>query len=377
MVSKKEVLSGLIIIVAVPLIVLVLYTLAGWNLVSIIEQIVTGILVALITAGVGLLVHGLRKKDEKISITSSTEKKKGWRSRLRLSIRKERRNEIWQRAIMLIIVGPIFFIAMVTITPSNSLEPQASFLLTFMKIFGGCIGIGFAAGGVLLLSNLVYDWWEPRQQIIRSKRNAYLKVTKDFDNAFDAVQQVSNATTKRIMLNDFQSQLANLIQYEWNEVKNRIEKKVLDCLIPEKFSNDPHMKLHIQFLDMIIDRYGQNVVEKVRKKWLKEFERMYNDPNYSTDNISRIFWILQELHGYNENLLERLVDDATRWTKLKFTLLSNNIGFSELKKRDEMAYDRVLRYLRRRMDDSGHNENDEAFKRLESLYRTAKREEKS
>jgi len=374
MTSKNEVISGLIIIVAVPVIVLVLYA-TGWNLMSVIEQIVTGLLVGLLTVGGGLLYHGLRKKSEKIPAMPST-KKKGWRSRLRLSIRKERRGEIWQVAFTIVICGPILIIAMLTIAPTESLEPQASLMYNFMKIFGACVGIGLTTWGVLLISNLIYDWWEPRQQIIRSNRTAYLKVTKDFDNAFDAVQQVSDKTTKSIMLSDFQSQLVKLSKYEWDKVKNRIENKVLDCLIPEKFFDDPHVKLHIQFLDIIIDRYCQNVVEKVRKKWLKEFERMYNDPNYSTDNISRIFWILQELHGYNENLLKRFIDDATRWTKMKFTLLSNNIGFSELKKRDEMAYNRVLQYLIRRMDDAGQNENDETFKRLEILYRIA-REEKS
>ncbi len=372
MASKKEVIYGLIILVAVILVVLGLFA-AGWNLMSAIEQIVTGILVALITAGFGLIVHGLRKKGEKIPAMSSTEIKKGWRSRLRLSIRKEGRLDIWMTAIALVISGPILIIIIVPMAPSVSLEPQASFTYIFVKIFSVCVGIGLTAWGVLLTSNLVYDWWGPRQRLIRSRRDAYLKVTKDFDNAFDAVQQVSDTTTKGIMLKDFQSQLVKLCEYEWEQVKDRIENKVLGCLIPDKFSNDPHSKLYIQFLAMIIDRYGQNAVEKISKKWLTEFERMYNDPNYRTDVISMTFGIFQELQGYNENFLESLIDDATRWTEMKFNLLSNNIGFSELKKRDEIAYNRVLQYLRRKMDDAGQNKNDEAFKRLETLYAIAKR----
>lgn len=370
MASKKEVISGLIILVAVPLVVLGLYA-AGWNLMSAIEQIVTGILVALITAGGGLIVHGLRKKGEKIPAMSSTEKKKGWRSRLRLSIRKERRLEIWEMAIALVISGPILIVIMVTLTSSEPLTSQASLVYIFIKILSIGVGIGLTAWGILLASNLVYDWWEPRQRLIRSSRAAYLKVTKDFDNAFEAVQQVSDTTTKRIMLTDFQSQLVKLSKYEWNQVKDRIEK-VLDCLIPNKFSNEPHVTLYIHFLAIVINHFGENVIPAISKKWLKESERMCDDPDYSTDDLSMIFGMLQELHGYSEDYLERLIDDATRWTQLKFSLLSNNFGFSELKERDEIAYSRVLQYLRRKMDDAGQNENDEVFKRLETLYTIAK-----
>jgi hypothetical protein len=370
MASKKEVISGLIILVAVPLVVLGLYA-AGWNLMSAIEQIVTGILVALITAGCGLIVHGLRKKDEKIPAMSSTEKKKGWRSRLRLSIRKERRLEIWEMAIAMVISGPILAIIIVTIAPSEPLEPQASLIFYFMKIFSICVGIGLTAWGVLLTSNLVYDWWEPRQRLIRNRRDTYLKVIKDFNNAFEAVQQVSDTTTKRIMLTDFQRQLVKLTEYEWNQVKDRIEE-VLDCLIPDKFSKEPHVRSYIAILNIITHHYCENVIHIINKKWLKELEGMYDDPNYPTDDIVIILNILQKLHGYSADYLEKLIDDATRWSQMKFSLLSHNIGFSELKERDETAYNRVLQYLRRKMDDAGKNESEETFKRLETLYSIAK-----
>ena len=245
-------------------------------------------------------------------------------------------------------------------------------LIKFIKIFSICFGVGFTAWGVILTSNLVYDWWEARQRPIRQRRNTYLKVTKDFDNAFEAVLQVTNTTTKKIMLNDFQSQLAKLTEYEWNIVKDRIEK-VLDRLIPKKLSGEPHSSLHIQFLAMIIDKYSQNVVETISKKWLKEFERMYNDPAYHTAYISLIFTIFQELLGYDENFVERLIDDSTRWTGMKFSLLSQSVGFSKLRERDEVAYNRVLQYLRRRMDDAGKNENEEIFQRLVALHAIAKR----
>ena len=372
MVSKKEVISGLIILVAVPLAVLILYSVGAiLDLMSAVEQIITGILVAVFVAGFGLIVHGLRKKDEKIPAMSSI-KKKGLLSRLRLSIRKEKRREIWEMAIGMIIFSPFLIISMVTIAPSEPLEPQASLIFYFMKTFAISIGIVFTAWGVLLLSNLVYDWWEARQRPIRQRRNEYLNVIKGFDNAFEAVQQVSDTTTKKIMLSDFQSQLSKLTEYEWSLAKDRIEK-VLDLLIPEKFSDDPHAKLHIQFLNIIIDKYGQIVTERISKKWQREFERMYNDPKYRTDYISTIFSILQELHGYDEDFLERIIDDSTRWTQMKFSLLSQSIGFSELRKRDEIAYKNVLRYLRRKLDDAGKSENDETFKRLETLYSIAKR----
>jgi hypothetical protein len=154
MVSKKEVFSGLIILVAVPLVVVVLYA-NGWNLVSLIEQIVTGILVGVISLGCGLFVHGLRKKGENIPVMSSTEKKKSWRSKFRLSTRKDMRSKSWEMALMFVIFGPIMIIMMVTIFPSEPLEPQASLMLNFIKIFGTCIGIGFTVWGILLISNLV------------------------------------------------------------------------------------------------------------------------------------------------------------------------------------------------------------------------------
>jgi hypothetical protein len=372
MASKKEVLSGLIILIAVLVTLLALsYIGVIQNLMSAIEQVITGVLASVFGGGLLLILKGIRRKDERVPEFSS-KKKKGIVSRLRFSIRKERRVDIAQTAITSVIFGPILIIVILSIIQSQTLAPQAILPVTFITITSICVGIGLTIWGALLLSNLLLDTWEARQGPIRQRRKAYLIVTKDFDNAFEAVQQVSDTTTKRIMLNDFQSQLSKLIEYEWNQVKDRIEK-VLDSLIPEKFSDDPYVKLHIQFLAMIIDKYGQTVIEKISKKWLKEFERMYNDPDYRTDNISVIFDIFQELHGYDENFLESLIDDSTRWTQIKFSLLLDHIGFSELRKRDEVAYNGVLQYLRRKMDDAGQNKNDEAFKRLEMLYSIAKR----
>jgi hypothetical protein len=371
MVSKKEVISGLIILIAVPSTLFVLsYVGVIQNLMSAIEQVITGVLATVFGAGFLLILKGIRKKDEKIPAMAS-EKKKGLLSRLRFSIRKERRIDVGQSAIASVIFGPILIIIMFTIVPSETLASQASVAYTFIKIASICVGIGLTAWGALLLSNLLLDTWEARQRPIRQRRNEYLKVTKDFDNAFEAVQQVSDTTTKRIMLTDFQKQLVKLTKYEWNQVKDRIEE-VLGCLIPDNFSKEPHMRSYIAILNMIIHHYCENVIHTINKKWLKELEGMYDDPNYPTDDIVIILNILQKLHRYSADYLEKLIDDATRWSQMKFSLLSHNIGFSELKERDETAYNKVLQYLRRKMDDAGKNESEETFKRLETLYSIAK-----
>jgi hypothetical protein len=57
----------------------------------------------------------------------------------------------------------------------------------------------------------------------------------------------------------------------------------------------------------------------------------------------------------------------------KFQALGNSIELWELKKKDIDAHARVSQYIIQKMDDAEKNKDDEACKRLESLYNLSKR----
>lgn len=174
------------------------------------------------------------------------------------------------------------------------------------------------------------------------------------------------------MLDYFQPELRSLCyDYDWNEVKDRIEK-VLEYIIPKKLSDEPHVLNYLQYLAMIINRYGEHTISTVKEKWLEELEYMYNDPKYETS--CNFLGMVQELHGYGEDYMMKLIDDSViRWSDERFQNLANNIEFWELKRRDEVAHKKVLQYLCRKMNDAERNKEDKAHDRLKFLYSIAMR----
>jgi hypothetical protein len=210
-------------------------------------------------------------------------------------------------------------------------------------------------------------------QMTEEQRIEYLNTIRDFKNAYDAVREVCEASTKLKMLFDFQEQLNQICQrYKWHQVREEIGK-VLVCLIPDKITNDSMGRRYIQILAIILDSYNENVIRVIREKWEKELEKLFNDPEYHTDSILYIFIILQELHEFNEEYLEKIVDDSvTNWTPLKFSLLVHNIGFSKLRTLNEEAYTRLLKNIRRKIEQSAQANREEEHRRFEILYDYAK-----
>jgi len=285
-------------------------------------------------------------------------------SKLRFSIRKDKRIDFWMVAFTSGMIGAIM-ILMVLSLPSKPLTPQASLAENFTKIpmiASGIVGIVVC---ILLASNLLLDIRNDRKK----RQIPYLTSTKDFDEAYEAVIEVHEPSLKKDMLTRFQPKLNVLCNYQWNNAKDRIEK-TLTNIIPDKLSNDP--PIYLQFLAMILHSFGEHVTDTINKKWLKDIENLYNAPDWHESSISYVLYILQELKGYSEDFMETLIDDAvTRWSSLKFTAYASYIDLSQLKKRDESGYRKILRYLRRRMDDATRNKQQEALARLDKLYSRA------
>lgn len=325
-------------------------------------------IVAIIMIGL-YLSHSQKSTMQPISLN---EKEKSRFSKLRFSIKKERRLDMWFLAITAIFLGPITILT-ITSFPEPVL-PQGILEYYITKITAIIVGSFFTVFGLWIISNLILDTWEANRQLAINRQNIFKAITKDFDNAFDAVQQVSEPSTKLKMLYDFQEQLNKLCdKYEWYTVKDRIDK-VFQCLIPDKLSNDPSGKRYIQILAIILYCYKANVTNTISTKWAKELEKLYNDPVYSTDDVAIILGMLQELNGYREEYLEKIVDEATtQWTQLKFNLLVHNIGFAKLRELDEEAYLRVLKYIRRKMEEATQTKREEEQKRLNLVYDLAKK----
>lgn len=220
----------------------------------------------------------------------------------------------------------------------------------------------------------LYAIWESRKQIITNREITYSNLTKKFDRALKAVQEESDPEIKALMLNDLQDRLRDLCyNYEWNRVKGEVEKVLDYTIIPEKLFDDSNAKRYVQFLAMIVNRFGEQVIDIISKKWLKELDKFYNDPNYAS-SLSNLLYILLQLRKYSRDYIMKLVDDAaTRWTELEFQTLGSDLGaaFDELKKRDESAHEEIISYLRRKMRDAKQNEEKVAYGRLLTIFNMA------
>jgi len=193
-----------------------------------------------------------------------------------------------------------------------------------------------------------------------------------FDESLKTLEEVSQPKTKATLLAEFQPKLHNLCyNFDWSDkIRDRIVK-VLEC-IPVQLSNDPNIDWYLQYLGMIINRHGKHTISMIKEKFLGELDHLYNDPKYETN--SKILSILQELNGHSEDYLMKLVDDAVyRWNDKRFDALVSSIELWELKYKDSNAHMRVLRHLRRKMDDAEKNKDEKAYSRLMKLYEIAKR----
>jgi len=307
---------------------------------------------------------------------SPNSKKASWLSKLRRPpIRKEQRVGFWTTVITLIIFSPILIIITLALTvPSASQPPEVMFNFLIVRIIGIDAGILMLLFASWLAINELYVMWESQKQIITNRETTYLNLIKKFDRTFKAVQEESDPDLKADALGDFQDQLHTLCyNYEWNKVKDRIEK-VLDCIIPEKLFNEPHAKRYIQFLAIIINRFGEHVIDAISKKWLKEIDKFYDDPNYDTTSISNVLYILLQLRGYSKDYVTELIDDATtRWSELRSQMLEGDLGlaFDELKKRDESSHEEIISYLRRKKRDAKQDKDERAYERLDKMFRRA------
>lgn len=174
------------------------------------------------------------------------------------------------------------------------------------------------------------------------------------------------------MLSELRHKLHSLCyDYDWSD---EVEDRIIRILryIPERLSKDPNIDDYLQFLKMIINRHGQHTVAMIREKFSDELEQLYNDPK--SEKNPMFLSILQKLHNYGEDFLMKLVDDAAyQWSDKKFDVLGINIEFWELKSRDTKAYERLLKYLRKKMDDAERKKDEKTYARFKRLYASAKR----
>jgi len=377
--SGKARILGIVLLIACPIAVFSLYNLGiVQSIPQVVDGVVAGAVVAVLTVSLTLLLWGTMSKDkvplgEKITFSQSTQGKIGWVSRLRKPIRADKRMDMFVTSISMLVL-PITLFAITLSISTETIPAQNMFMFNVIKVSSIGAGISIELIGAFIGLNLMLDVIESRKQLSQKRETAYLTILKDFDSAFDAVQQVSEPSTKLKMLYDFQGQLNKLCKgYEWNQVKERIDR-VLEYLIPNKLVNNPFGKRYIQILAVILDRYNENVLGFIKNKWKGELERLFNDPNYRTDDIALLFVILQQLNGFSEEFLETIIDAATtHWSTLKFGLLVNNIKFAKLKESEETAYARVLVYIRRKMEQAAQANKEEERKRLLLIYDIAKK----
>lgn len=344
--------------------------------IAIIVLLVFGIVTSIVIVMINRHHEHERSQEENITMSIPSQKRASWFSKLRRSpIKKEKRAEFWVAVTTMIIVGAV----MITIAlsfpsvPMSSEAPRISLIIRIAMISAGITMMSLFAW---LTTNELYAMWESHKQLVTDHETAYLNLIKKFSRAFRAVQEASDPDVKAIMLGDFQDQLRDLCyNYEWNKVKGEIEK-VLEYIIPEKLFNEPHAKKYIQFLAIIINRFGEHVISAVSKKWLREIDKFYDDPDYGTSSISNVLYILLQLRGYSKDYLTKLIDDATRrWSELKFHILVGDLGvaFDELKKRDESAHEEIISYLRRKMGDAKQDKEEGVYGRLNTLFKMANR----
>ena len=202
------------------------------------------------------------------------------------------------------------------------------------------------------------------------------KAPVDFDSFDRSVKNLAEATqpkTTATLLSEFQPKLNSLCyDYEWSDddVRERIIR-VLN-LIPEELSSNPNVSQYLQHLGMIVNRYGEYTSSVIKKRFLAEIERI--SLSQKLENSAKALDILQKLHGHSKDYLMKLVDYAAyRWDEKRFEGLSGAIEFWGLRERDEEGYQRILSYMRQKMEDAERNKDDEVYSRLERLYSQATR----
>jgi hypothetical protein len=207
---------------------------------------------------------------------------------------------------------------------------------------------------------------KPTKQIIEEKP-AY--DFSSFDASFNNLQRVTEPETKTMMLNEFQPKLRNLCyDSAWSEEKRVRIEKVLDY-IPESLSNDPNIDHYLHFLGLITHRDREHIINMVKEKFLYELEKLYNNPKMEANQL--ILPLLQNIHEYSEEYMMKLVDDAgsiTQWSCQKFQCQGSKIELWKLGERDNKARERVLQYLRQKMNDAERKKDTKSHERLIKLY---------
>lgn len=311
---------------------------------------------------------GIGKTDENV-IMPAPSQGRHWFSRLRRSpIKKEKRADFWLTVITMVIVGTVI-IAIALSFQSTSIPPEAAF--TFLTIRITMVGTGIV---MIMLSawftiTQLYGEWESRKQLIVNRRTTYLNILNDFDNSLRDLKQTSSPKTKDMMLVEFQYRLRNLCNLPWNDEVSKRITQVLEY-IPEKLSEDPHVNYYLQFLGMIIYFYGEHKITMIKGKFLVELENLYN-----TAKFDNILSMLQKLHEHSEEYTMKLVNDAGStnvWSDSRFDSSMRSIEFWELRSRNQEAYNRVLQYLRQKMDDAERNNDEKTHDRFKKLWESAK-----
>jgi len=369
---KREILSvagavGVIVILAVFL----------SNGVIVLSDVSAALAYVLVAALFGILLWGFGPRikrivrGENITMPIPSQKRTGRFPRLRRPpIRKEKRIEFWTTVISVEIIGVIAIYVFLSLFFSASLPPASTFNLLVMTI----ISVGAIISMMTLLAwlaiNELYAMWESRKQLIANRKTTYLNLLEDFNKSFRGLKQTTQPKTKETMLAEFQYRLRNLCNLPWDaEVCNRITE-VLEY-IPEKLSDDPHVNYYLQFLGMIISFYGKYTITKIKEKFLIELENLYN-----TAKFDNILSMLQTLHGHSEEYIMKLVNDAgstDQWNDSRFNSSMRNIEFWELRSRNQEAYNRILQYLRQKMDDAERNGDEKTHDRFKKLWESATR----
>ena len=292
-----------------------------------------------------------------------------------VSFERGLRDNVWLAMVILAIFGATAIAIAISFLSTTALQKTTFVFLEIYTMISA--GILFITLSALFMITELMAMRKNQQMLIIKRNNAYKNQIDTFREALDAVQETSDLDLKTEMLSNFQDKLLNLCQnYKWMEVKEQIEE-TLNCLIPENLFNEPkpHGKRYVQILSIIIGNFGEHVTLTINKRWLKDINKFYEDPNYDTTSISNVLSILLQLHGYSKNYLIKIVEDATMWSKLKWQILANNfeVAFSEIKKRDYTGYKEIVSYLRLKMESSKKQNSEISFERLHTLYKMATR----
>lgn len=241
--------------------------------------------------------------------------------------------------------------------------------------------IGIVVGGILIL----WGVWESKRQKVPTRIDKTLQPLKwikgklgqkpeyslaQFDDSFRQLKETTQPKTRAIKLDYFQPKLRSLCyDYHWNnEVKDRIMSVLED--IPKSLSEEPNINYYLQFLGMMIHRYG-NTISIIKEKFLHELENLYDDIKFETNG--QVLSLLQELHEYNEQYMMQLINDAiTRWSDQRFQSLGGSIELWELKRKDKEAHQRVVDYISRRMGEA-EREDEKTWRRLKKLHELGNR----